>query len=162
MHSTIFQIATQPIQPDEYVGIDNIEAGEMASIFYAREAEKSERAERIKILVGRILPAGMFVVSPDGETLIYKGGFTEWNRIYTESLLEKASVINETNVFKYIGPTYQLQKAIVNALDTDSLFVTTFYGSSGTAERSRELMRLIGGLQIGARLYVGAIFDYHF
>ena len=122
MHSTIFQIATQPIQPDEYVGIDNIEAGEMASIFYAREAEKSERAERIKILVGRILPAGMFVVSPDGETLIYKGGFTEWK----------------------------------------SLFVTTFYGSSGTAERSRELMRLIGGLQIGARHYVGAIFDYHF
>lgn len=162
MHSTIFQIADKPIQPDEYVGVDNIEAGEMASIFYAREVEKTERAERIKILVGRILPKDMFAVSPDGETLIYKGGFTEWNRKYTATLLEKANVINETNVFKYIGPAYQLQKAIVNPLDSDTLFVTTFYGRSGTAERSRELMRLIGSLQIGARLYFGAILDYHF
>lgn len=162
MHSTIFQIATRPILPDEYVGIDNIEAGEMTSIFYCRETERSERAERINILVGRVLPKGMFSVSPDGETLIYKGGFTEWNRKYAASLVEKASVINDTNVFKYIGPAYQFQKAIVNPLDTDSLFITEFCDCSGTAERSRELMRLIGSLQIGARLYVGAILDYHF
>lgn len=162
MHSTIYQIAERPIRPDEYADVDNIEAGEMASIFYAREAEKSERAERIKILVERVLPKGMFTVSPDGETLTYKGGFTEWSRKYTASLLEKASVINETNVFKYIGPAFQLQKAIVNPLDTDCLFITTFCDCSGTAERSRELMRLIGNLQIGARLYIGAILDYHF
>lgn len=137
MHSTIYQIAERPIQPDEYVGVYNIEAGEMASIFYAREAEKSERAERIKILVGRVLPKGMFAVSPNGETLIYKGGFTEWSRKYAATLLDKANFINETN-FKYIGPTYQLQKAIVNPLDTESLFITTFCDCSGTAERSRE------------------------
>lgn len=42
MHSTIFQIAEQPIGTDEYVGIDHVEAGEMTSIDYCREVSQSE------------------------------------------------------------------------------------------------------------------------
>ena len=50
MHSTIFQIAEQPIGTDEYVGIDHVEAGEMTSIDYCREVSQSERAKLIKTL----------------------------------------------------------------------------------------------------------------
>lgn len=162
MHSTIFQIAEQPIGTDEYVGIDHVEAGEMTSIDYCREVSQSERAKLIKTLAHRILPAGMFSVNPDGETLTYKGGFTEWSKEYTASLHEKAEAIIETNVFKCAGSAYRLQKAIANPLDTDTLFITNYTEGMGVAERSRQLMRLIGSLQIGAKLYIGAILDYHF
>ncbi len=162
MHSTIYQIAERPILPDEYVGADNVEAADMTMIDYCQEVSKEERAELIKALVERILPAGMFSLNPDGESLTYKGGFTEWSREYAATLHEKAAAIDETNLFKYVGPVYRLQKAIANPLATDALFITSIAGDSCFADRSRELMRLIGNLQIGARLYIGAILDYHF
>ena len=70
--------------------------------------------------------------------------------------------INEENIMKWVGPAYQLQKAILNPLCTDALFVTDFSNGYGLAERSRELMTIIGNLEIGDKLYVGAVFGYHF
>lgn len=161
MHSYIYQIAEHPIGQDEYIGQDHIEAGEMASIDYCEEIEPSERMAALHNLVGRVLPACMFTINPDGKSLTYHGGFTEWNREYVRSLLGRAASVNEANVFKYIGPVYQLQKAIANPLNTDCIFVTDYCDGSGTAERSRELMRIIGELQIGEKLYIGAILNYH-
>ncbi len=157
MHSLIFQISNCPIVEDNYIGIDHVEAGEMASIDYCDEVEQSERKSVIDNLVNRTLPASMFTINPDGESLTYGGDFTEWCRQYVRSLHDKAMAINEANVFKYIGAAFQLQKAIVNPLATDILFVTDLTEGMGTAERSRQLMRIIGELQIGAKLYIGAI-----
>lgn len=161
MHSLIIQISNRPIAEDNYIGIDHVEAGEMASIDYCDEIEQSERKGVINNLVNRTLPAGMFTINPDGESLTYRGGFTEWCRKYVRSLHDKAMAINEANVFKYIGPAFQLQKAIVNPLATDILFVTDFTDGMGTAERSRQLMCIIGELQIGDKLYIGAVLNYH-
>ena len=160
MHSLIFQISNCPIAEDNYIGIDHVEAGEMASIDYCDEVEQSERKSVIDNLVNRTLPASMFTINPDGESLTYGGGFTEWCRQYVRSLHDNAMAINEANVFKYIGAAFQLQKAIVNPLATDILFVTDLTEGMGTAERSRQLMRIIGELQIGAKLYIGAILNY--
>lgn len=162
MHSTIYQIAERPITPGEYIGIDHVSEGEAVSIDYCSEVGSEERAELIKALAMRVLPAGMFTVNPDGESLTYRGGFTEWRHEYTASFLEKANGIDETNIFKYVGPAYRLQKAIVNPLDTDNLFITSFAEGLGTAEKSRQLMREIGRLQIGESLYIGAVLKYHF
>lgn len=161
MHSLIFQISDRPIAEDDYIGIDHVEAGEMASIDYCDRIEHPERNNAIHNLVGRTLPSCMFSVNSDGKSLTYHGGFTEWNREYVRSLHDKATAINEATVFKYVGPAYQLQKAIVNPLGTDILFVTDFADGMGTAERSRQLMRIIGELQIGDKLYIGAVLDYH-
>lgn len=161
MHSYIYQISQFPIGSDEYIGQDHIEAGEMTSIDYCDELNQSERMAALHNLVGRELPACMFTINPDGGSMTYHGGFTEWNREYVRSLLDKAASVNETNVFKYIGPTYQLQKAIVNPLGADSLFVTDYADGIGTAERFRQLMRIMGELQIGEKLYIGAILNYH-
>lgn len=161
MHSLIFQISDRPIAEDNYIGIDHVEAGEMVSIDYCDRIESHERDNAICNFVGRTLPACMFTVNPDGKSLTYHGGFTEWNREYVRSLHDKAMTINEATVFKYVGPAYQLQKAIVNPLGTDILFVSDFADGMGTAERSRQLMRIIGELQIGDKLYIGAVLNYH-
>ena len=74
-------------------------------------------------------------------------------------------IIYTTTVHFYLeclGPAYQLQKAILNPLDTDALFITDFANCYGLAERSRELMTMIGNLQTGERLYIGAVVGYHF
>lgn len=162
MHSIIFQISDQPIAKEEFIGIDHIEAGDMTSFDYAYENSDEERKECIHDLVGRILPKGMFTLDEDGETLVFQGGFTEWRKSYLDTIRCKVEDIDEGNIMKWVGPAYQLQKAILNPLETDALFITDFADCYGLAERSRELMTMIGNLQTGERLYIGAVVGYHF
>lgn len=162
MHSLIFQISDRPIEADDHINIDLIEAGETVSIDYCMEIESDERNTAIIAFFERTFPQGMFTINPDEETVTYQGGFNEWNSGYIRSLIDKAKAVTEANVFKYAGAAYRLQQAIVNPLDTAILFVTDFTDGMGTAERSRSLMRLISELQIGAKLYIGAILDYHY
>ena len=162
MHSIIFQISDQPITREERIGIDHIEAGDMTSLDYAYEVSEEERKESIHDLVERILPKGMFTLGEDGDTLAFQGGFTEWRKRYLDTIRCKVEDIDEENVMQWVGPAYQLQKAILNPLATDTLFVTDFANNYGLAERSRELMTMIGNLPTGERLYIGAVVGYHF
>ncbi|WP_368167812.1 hypothetical protein, partial [Bacteroides fragilis] len=116
----------------------------------------------IRCLVEHILPKEMFSLNEDGETIVYQSGFAEWRKSYLDTIHTRMADINEENIMKWVGPAYQLQKAILNPLCTDALFVTDFSNGYGLAERSRELMTIIGNLEIGDKLYVGAVFGYHF
>ena len=162
MHSLIYQISTEPISKANYINMEYIEAGEMTFIDYAYETDTDERKGLIGELAGRILPKGMFTVGQDGETLIYQGGFDEWRKSYLKLIKNRAAAITEADVMKWIGPTYRLQRAIVNPLETDTLFVIDFDTRFALAERSKELMTMIERLDKGAQLYIGTIAGYHF
>lgn len=162
MHSIIYQISNQPISKEEHIGVDHIEAGDMTSLDYAYESSEEERKENIRCLVEHILPKEMFSLNEDGETIVYQSGFAEWRKSYLDTIHTRMADINEENIMKWVGPAYQLQKAILNPLCTDALFVTDFSNGYGLAERSRELMTIIGSLEIGDKLYIGAVFGYHF
>ncbi len=162
MHSIIFQISDQPIAKEKRIGIDHIETGDMASLDYAYKNSEEERKENIRCLVERILPKGMFTLGGDGETLVFQGGFAEWRKSYLDTIHNKVADINEANIMEWVGPAYRLQKAILNPLCTDALFITDFGNGYGLAERSRELMTMIGNRQTGERLYMGTVVGYHF
>lgn len=162
MNSIIIQISRNPIQKDEYVGVDNINSGDMVSVDYCYGIEPNARIETINRLIETILPKGMFTLNPDGKSMTYHGGYTEWSRQYVETIHNKVTAISEFNVFKYTGPVFQLEKAIINPLGTDTLFITDFYDGMGTAERSREFMQEVNELKIGDKLYIGAVLGYHF
>lgn len=162
MKSFIIQISLYPIVEDEYIKSNGISDGNMTSIESCMIIPQTERSQILKNLVNLTLPEGMFSLNPDIKSLTYRGGFTDWNRKYVSILREKGNAINETNVFKFIGPTYQLEKNIANPLNTDVLFITDFTQGCGMAELSRELMRVVSNLLVGAKLYVGAIFSYHY
>lgn len=162
MHNRIYQLSTEPISKQEYIGEDNIESGEMVSIDYAYETKEGERTAHIIELVADILPKGMFILDTDCETLIYQGGFTEWRKEYLTLIQTKTAEITAANIMEWIGPTFQLQKAIVNPLSTDTLFVTDFAAGYALAERSREFMAMVSRLHKGDKLYIGAILGYHF
>lgn len=162
MHSKIFQLSTEPISKEEYIGTENIENGEIVSIDYAYETRDEERKELIATLVNEVLPEGMFTISPDEESLTYNGSFPQWCKDYLRLLQTKTAEITTANVMEWIGPAFQLQKAIVNPLMTDILFVTDFAACYALAERSREFMTMVNRMHKGDKLYVGAILGYHF
>ena len=161
MHGKIYQIGTKPIDSDDYVDIDVISEGEMVCFDYLDDTEPMERKHLIRAFVDNTLPKGMFTVDADGETLTYQGGFAEWKKQYIELLHNRVAAIDETNIMDWLGPTRQLQKAIVNPLNTDVYFVVDFGNGYATADRSRDFMYIVKDLEPGAKLYIGAILDYH-
>lgn len=102
----------------------------------------------------------MFTLDTDNETLVYQGGFEAWRKSYLDLIRTKTEAIDEDNIMEWIGPAYQLQKTIVNPLESPDYFVLES-DSYGTAERSRELMLLVSKLEAGAKLYIGEILGYH-
>ena len=160
MHGTIYQISTEPIAERDLLHIDNIIAGEMASISYVNENDEDGRKFDIKCLVEHILPKGMFTLS-DENTLTYNGGFNMWRKSHFDKIKSLTAQLKPANVMKYNGPIGELKKAIVNPLGTTVLFVTDFYGGGGTAECSADLMDMVSTLSKGDTLYLGAFLGYH-
>ena len=160
MYGIVFQISTSPIDSDDYIGIDAVSEGDIAGFNYLYDTEEGERSELIHDLVERILPKGMFTLEADNETLVYQGGFEVWSKSYLDLIRTKTEAIDEDNIMEWIGPAFQLQKAIVNPLESPDYFVLES-DSYGTVERSRDLMLLVGKLEAGAKLYIGEILGYH-
>ena len=160
MHGIIYQISIQPIDPDDYIGVDTVAEGEMADFDYLDDTPEADRHEHIQYLVDHTLPKGMFIIDTDGGTLVYQGGFAEWRKTYLSLLRTKTEAISEENIMEWTGPVYQLQKAIVNPLDSADYFVIEEI-CNGSAERSRDLMLLISQLEVGAKIYIGEILSYH-
>lgn len=72
MHGIIYQISDKPIAESDYLHIDNIVAGEMASISYVYDNNDDGCEHDIKFLLDHILPKGMFTLSAEN-TFIYNG-----------------------------------------------------------------------------------------
>lgn len=160
MHSIIYQISTEPIAEHDFLRIEHIVAGEMASISYVYDNTEEGREHDIKNLMELILPKGMFILSAEN-TLTYKGGFSMWRKSHFDNIKALSNQLTPANVMKWSGPIGELKKAIINPLGTAALFVTEFYGGAGTAEYSADLMDMVSGLKKGDRLYLGAILGYH-
>ena len=160
MHSTIYQICIKPIAESDYLSIDNIVAGEMASISYVYDNTEEGRKHDIKNLLENILPKGMFTLSAK-DTLTYNGGFKMWKKAHFDNIKALSAQLTPANVMKWNGPIGQLKETISNPLGTNALFVTDFYRGGGTAECSADLMDMVSGLKKGDTLYLGAILGYH-
>lgn len=160
MHGTIYQIDIKPIEENDILRLDNIVAGEMASISYVYENNEEGRQFDIKSLIEHILPKSMFTLSEEN-TLTYNGGFNMWKKTHFDNIKSISAQLTPANVMKWNGPIGQIKKAIVNPLGTNALFVTDFYGGGGTAECSVDLMDMVSGMKRGDKLYLGAILGYH-
>ena len=161
MHSTIYQIDIKPIAETDILRLDNIVAGEMASISYVYENNEEGREHDIKSLVEHIFPNGMFTLSAR-DTLTYNGGFAMWRKTHYENIKAISAQLTPANVMNWDGPIRLLKKAISNPLGTAALFVTEFYGGGGTAECSADFMDMVSNLKKGEKLYLGAILGYHY
>ena len=159
MHAWIFQLSDTPIK--EAINEDTLYQGEGTDYDYCAAISSEERKEAIKTLVKGILPSDMFG-QIDHETLEYFGGMDEWKQQWVQRIQQKAATINSKNVMNFIGATYKLEQEMQNPLGTDAHFYLSGTAEQTFAEKSAELMRWINTLQVGSKLYIGGIIDFHF
>ena len=98
----------------------------------------------------------------DDKAFDYVGGIEEWKRQWVQRIQQKAAAINNENVMDSVGATYKLEQEIQNPLDTDAHFYLCGDSCQSFAEKSAELMRWIDTLQVGSKVYIGGIIDFHF
>ena len=161
MHSIIFQITTKEVSGSNLLNEDTILQGDGTPYDYCSEIDEEVRRKAIHTLVYEILPKGMFELT-DANTLVYKGGIEEWKRSCITDIRAKAEELTPENIIDWIGPIYQLEKALKNPLSTGYQFYFDAEGFQCYAEESYELLRFVDGLEVGTTLYFGGVIDYHF
>ena len=98
----------------------------------------------------------------DDTTFEYQGGIVEWKAQWVERIQDLASQLNIENILKFVGHSYKLERALKNPLDTASQFYLSGETDQTYAEESVELMRWIEDLEVGSKIYLGGIIDFHF
>ena len=161
MHSIIFQITTKEVSGSNLLNEDTISQGDGTPYDYCSEIDEEERTRAIETLVNEILPKGMFELTGTN-TMVYKGGIEEWKKACIEDIQTKAAELTPTNIIDWVGPIYQLEKALKNPLGTSYQFYFDEEAFQCYAEESYELLRFVDRLENGATLYFGGIIDYHF
>lgn len=159
MHAWIYQISDSPIE--EFINEDTLNQGDGTDYDYCAEISVEERKEAVKTLLENILPLDMFK-QVDDKAFDYVGGIEEWKRQWVQRIQQKAATINNENVMDSVGATYKLEQEIQNPLDTDAHFYLCGDSCQSFAEKSAELMRWIDTLQVGSKVYIGGIIDFHF
>ena len=161
MHSVIFQITTKKLSGSNLLNEDTISQGDGTPYDYCSELNDDERKNAIETLVNEVLPKGMFELTTPN-SMIYKGGVVEWKQTCIDDIRTKAQALTLDNIIDWIGPIYQLEKAIKNPLGTNFQFYFDEEAFQCYAEESYELLRFVDGLKAGTVLYFGGVLDYHF
>ena len=161
MHSTIFQITKEQVFGNNLLNEDTISQGDGTPYDYCSEIDDGERQRSIETLVNEILPKGMFELKSPS-TMVYKGGIEDWKKSCIDNIQQKAQELTPDNIIDWIGPIYQLEKAIKNPLGTSYQFYLDEEAFQCYAEESYELLRFVSLLEEGTTLYFGGIIDYHF
>lgn len=159
MHAWIYQISDTPIK--ETINEDTLYQGDGTDYDYCAEISEEGRKSAIETLKGDILPSGMFR-QIDETTFEYQGGIDEWKEQWVKRIQDLASELNVENVLKFVGHSYKLERELKNPLDTASQFYLSAETDQTYAEESVELMRWIENLEVGSKIYVGGIIDFHF
>ena len=161
MHSIIFQITTTEVSGSSLLNEDTISQGDGTPYDYCSEIGEEERTRAIQTLVNEILPKGMFELT-SANTMVYRGGIEEWKQSCIDDIRLKAGELTPENIIDWIGPIYQLEKAIKNPLGTSYQFYFDEEGFQCYAEESYELLRFVSNIEVGTTLYFGGVIDYHF
>ena len=143
MHSKIFQITTVKVTNEGRLTENTLTQGDGSFYDYCMEMNK-------------ILPSGMFELTGE-DTLLYKGGAEQWKKEFVAYIQAKASELTTENVQDWIGPVYQLEKALKNPLETAFQFYMDEERFTRSAEESYEFMRRICEMEPGTTLYIGGV-----
>lgn len=141
MHSRIFQISKMWIEKENYLNEDTLHQGDGSFYDYCAEIDDEERKEDIRYLVNTALPKDMFELVGD-DTIRYIGGVEQWKENFVTNIRKKAEAITTENMLEFVGPVYQLEKALENPLDIAYHFYLDGEGYQSFAEKSLHLWSL--------------------
>lgn len=141
MHSRIFQISKMWIGKENYLNEDTLHQGDGSFYDYCAEIDDEERKEDIRYLVNTALPKDMFELVGD-DTMRYIGGVEQWKENFVTNIRKKAEAITTENMLEFVGPVYQLEKALENPLDIAYHFYLDGEGYQSFAENLLHLWSL--------------------
>ncbi len=159
MHAWIYQISDSPIE--ETLNEDTLYQGDGTDYDYCSAISEEGRKNAMETLKDYILPLGMFRQIDDA-MFEYQGGIDEWKAQWVKRIQERAAELNVENVLQFVGHTYKLERELKNPQNTCSQFYLSSETDQTYAEELVELMRWIEDLEVGSKIYVGGIIDYHF
>lgn len=156
MHSKIFQVSTEPIEKDARLSpielYDN--CGDFAD-YIGDEYHGDERLAKIQFLAKEFPD----IFDIDGEVLIYKG-LGNFVNDWIGSIREAAQNLTEGNIFND-GNLYRVRHIVE---DTHYRIFTRFYINNWNCypDSFGEFIGWLSRLDVGTRIYVGSVIDYHF
>lgn len=157
MHSKIYQIGLRPVNVDDYVHPDEFyENSSDFADYIGDEYPEKERLEAAECLAETI--PELFDYVGDG-ALRYKGMGTfllDWTKEIKRQANEMTaeSVLEDARRYKM---SYIMSRT---HLDIELRFYIEDW--SGCAEPFGEFVKYLSTIKDGARLYVGAVIDFHF
>ena len=169
MHSYVFQLSQNIVKREDWLTEDEVYENILGSLGSnaaesVEELSEDNRCMAITNLVCKWLPSELFETNGDG-SFTYMGGLEEWIRsVYIPKIRLLASQIRPDKVFRLgVGSAYEVEKAIKNPLNLDSLFIMQANHHHSRAMRSGDFIEdYVSFLKPGDRIYVGAVFDYNF
>lgn len=159
MHSLIIQLDEKPVDSKNWLRESDLD--DIDYIDYVDPCYGKGRIEAFEHFVKCVLPQEMFTVEQEDECfcLIYKGGVAEYSKRWLQRLRDKVNVLTPENVFRF--PALDEIKRVLSRALGDTLFVMNGW-TDRYPEESTEFLAYLSTLKPGTKLYVGALFDYHF
>lgn len=152
MHSTIYQIDTNPIAREKWPNEYEVTYCNPRYVDYCVTESEDDRRADIQYLVEEM--NGMFRLNDDGESMTYLGGADEANAKYVDAIKRSVSYLTQENVFSKL---YSLQYEIDRPLG-GWLFI---FGGDICAAPSKDFLSFLSDLTVGDTVYIGAVLDYH-
>ncbi len=157
MHSRIYQISWQPISKENFLEEEQV-AEFTSGIDYADEFSEDYRYEQIQLLAEHILPPGLFVADSSDKSIVYQGGLDEWLKNYIQSIKDLANELTPEDILNFSGKKWDLQQLLKRPFGGHVMFAID---DNPCAEFSTEFLEFIKDIEVGQKVYIGAVFDYH-
>lgn len=154
MHSTIYEITQDIIDPDDWANESNFYEDD--NVGYTTLLTSEERVEAIEDLYNSHWFQRLFSRGKERDTIVYNGNIElvkeEWYQNLQKELHE---LIDQKQC-----NTYKLRRAINRPFAEDTLFcLPGWYGSQSC--HSIKLLELLNDMESGTVFHINSVFDYH-
>lgn len=158
MHASIFQLSTKPISNEDWANKITFEEGVDDWCDYIGDVVTGDKRKSDIICLQNDL-CDTFDCEVDG-TLVYKGSLDEFRERWALAIRQTAAAISGANIFGL--SRWRVENLMKRThLEVDDMFYLEEW--EGHAIPFSELLEFVAcKLKKGDRLYIGAIYDFHY
>ena len=154
MHSTIYEITMNRVNPDEWAEESNFY--EDSNVDYTTLLTDQERTDAIEDLYESRWFSKLFHRGEEPDTIVYNGGI----EVVKEEWYQELQKILQSLIETKGCDTYQLRKAINQPFAGYTLFCLSGWCGDSSCH-PRVFLELLSDVKPGTVFYINSVFDYH-
>lgn len=156
MHNLIFELSTTPLKKEDWVS--DFSLCEDREIDYCRLLDDDERKEAIENdMVKHSLFGRLFAPGDTPDTIVLTSAFEGVKKVWYGEI-QKAV---DTMVTDNMADGFEVIHAIKHPFNNYTRFVLSDYVGTNLSLGVDELFEMLGSMETGDKLYIGAVLDYH-